>query len=208
MYLSRIRLNESRRDTMRALSSPHILHGAIEQAFCGERQRNLWRVDHLNGNCYLLILSTQQPDLTHIAKQFGCPSDDPLWETKDYSKLLDRLETGQNWHFRLCANPVRSSFAIGKRGEVHAHVTTKQQKQWLQTRACKNGFDVYEDSFDVIETNWKIFFKNPGTKVTIRTAVFEGILMITDVEKLKHALVCGIGRAKAYGCGLLTLAQM
>ena len=56
MYLSRIRLNESQRETIRAFSSPHILHGAIEQAFSGERQRNLWRIDYLNGDYYLLIL--------------------------------------------------------------------------------------------------------------------------------------------------------
>lgn len=208
MYLSRIRLNENRRETMRALSFPQILHGAIEKAFRGERQRNLWRIDYLNGNCYLLILSPQPPDLTHIAEQFGYPSAEPLWETENYNKLLETLKTGQKWRFRLCANPVRSSPVDGERGKVHAHVTPQQQKQWLISRANKYGFSLNENSFDIVENRWKIFSKKTGNKVTIRTAVFEGILMITDVEKLKHALVCGIGRAKAYGCGLLTLARM
>ena len=35
---------------------------------------------------------------------------------------------------------------------------------------------------------------------------FDGSLTVTDPEKLRHALSNGIGRAKGYGCGMLTLA--
>jgi len=31
---------------------------------------------------------------------------------------------------------------------------------------------------------------------------------VTDAERLKEVLVTGIGHAKAYGCGLLTLAPL
>ena len=31
---------------------------------------------------------------------------------------------------------------------------------------------------------------------------------ITDPQALRHVLVTGIGRSKAYGCGLLTLARV
>ena len=37
---------------------------------------------------------------------------------------------------------------------------------------------------------------------------FEGILEISDEEVFKQTLVDGIGREKAYGCGLLTLARL
>jgi CRISPR system Cascade subunit CasE len=39
-------------------------------------------------------------------------------------------------------------------------------------------------------------------------AVFEGVLQISDESLFKAALTNGIGRAKAYGCGLLTLANL
>lgn len=42
--------------------------------------------------------------------------------------------------------------------------------------------------------------------VRVVTATFDGVLEVTDAEALRHALTAGIGRAKAYGCGLLTLA--
>lgn len=45
MYLTRIALDMKRRETMRALSSPGILHGAVEHCFDGARARSLWRTD-------------------------------------------------------------------------------------------------------------------------------------------------------------------
>lgn len=213
MYLSRIALNAKRRETMQALSSPQLLHGAVEQSFDGDRQRNLWRIDWLNNICYLLVLSTEKADFSHIVNQFGYPDSEWEWETKNYEPLLTRLKPRQVWQFRLCANPVHSSFrekdAESGRGKVFAHVTQEQQRQWLLTRAETCGFLLEEDAFDIINTQWLKFNKgeNGGHKVTLRTATFEGVLTISDVEHFTQALQSGIGRAKAYGCGLLTIAH-
>ena len=49
MYLSRVRLDAENRRTMIALSNPQKIHGAVESAFAGERERNLWRIDELGG---------------------------------------------------------------------------------------------------------------------------------------------------------------
>ncbi|MDD9380367.1 type I-E CRISPR-associated protein Cas6/Cse3/CasE [Streptomyces sp. ZAF1911] len=45
-----------------------------------------------------------------------------------------------------------------------------------------------------------------STTVTITTATYEGTLTVTDPVALARTLLTGIGPAKAYGCGLLTLA--
>lgn len=42
--------------------------------------------------------------------------------------------------------------------------------------------------------------------VTLVTVTFDGRLEVTDPELLRRTLRQGLGRAKAYGCGLLTLA--
>ena len=39
MYLSRMELDLTRRDAVRALASPALLHGALEACFPGERRR-------------------------------------------------------------------------------------------------------------------------------------------------------------------------
>ena len=197
---------------MWALSSPHVVHGAVERSFIGQDNRNLWRIDWLNAACYLLVLSEEEPEFTHIAKQFGYPSSEPPWETKDYNLLVSRLQAGQDWHFRLRANPTRSSFkeketATG-RGKVFAHVTQEQQRQWLLLKAETCGFKLKEDEFDVVHTQWFKFTKGKDSnrEVTLRTATFEGKLTISHLERFKQTLLSGVGRAKAYGCGLLTIA--
>ena len=51
MYLSRIKLDTKKRETMIALSNPQKIHGAIESALGieHERLRSLWRIDELRG---------------------------------------------------------------------------------------------------------------------------------------------------------------
>ncbi|MGV9251437.1 type I-E CRISPR-associated protein Cas6/Cse3/CasE [Streptomyces sp. NPDC003697] len=44
--------------------------------------------------------------------------------------------------------------------------------------------------------------------VSLVTVTFDGRLEITDPQLLRRALTQGIGKAKAYGCGLLTLAPL
>ena len=45
-------------------------------------------------------------------------------------------------------------------------------------------------------------------RVTINRTVYEGVARVTDPDALRHALIAGIGRSKAYGCGLMTLARV
>lgn len=216
MFLSRVALNTNRRETMAALASPHLLHGAIESTIGKsqkQQQRNLWRIDWFESICYLILLSKDHPDLTHIVKQFGYTTKNPQWETKDYNPLLERLKIGDIWRFRLQANPTHSSSREKKevtdRGKVFAHVTQEQQRQWLMQRAVSRGFSIEEDQFDVVHTEWKRFLKNKNEKhwVTLRIAIYEGILTIQNVDVFRNTLINGIGRGKAYGCGLLTVAQ-
>lgn len=208
MYLTRMKLDPAKRKTAIALVSPNLFHGAIEMSF-EERTRKLWRIDNLNGNLYLLLLSRDKPDLTSAADQFGT---DEGWRTLSYDKFLSEIKEGERRRFRLCANPVISSkkaTAKGERGTVLAHVTTHWQKQWLIDRAEKNGFALLADDFTVVESKWISFSKktNGGRPVTIHSVTFEGILTVTDKEKFCSALKDGIGRAKAYGMGLMTVMR-
>ena len=67
MYLTQMLLDQKNRQTLAALGSPSKFHGAIEAAFPGPRQRNLWRIDSRAGQKYLLLLSETPPDLTQAA---------------------------------------------------------------------------------------------------------------------------------------------
>jgi CRISPR system Cascade subunit CasE len=176
--------------------------------------RVLWRTDTVRDNTWLYVVSGMRPDFSHIVEQFGWPDAEQGWEAKDYEPFLSRLDSGQHWRFRLHANPV---YTVD--GRVCGHVTGEQQRKWLISRAERNGFsfpqiktgegDDTTEAVQVIHRNILKFRKKPNDRayVTLAVATFEGELIVEDAALLRRALTCGIGRAKAYGCGLLTLAR-
>lgn len=208
MYLSRVALDVHKRSTMVALANPQQFHGAVEQAFVGERRRRLWRLDQLGDQLYLLLLSEDTPDLRHIAEQFGT---EEMPQTKDYTPLLERIKPGTVWRFRLIANPTKSvpnQKDSAKRGKVYAHITTEFQEKWLLERADKHGFRLSPDEFTVVQCQWRRFQKeHKGRPVSLLSVTYEGILEVTDVEKFRQVLIEGIGRGKAYGLGLMTVIE-
>ncbi len=218
MYLTRMQLDVKKRDTMKALALPSMIHGSIESAFSGERIRRLWRIDCLNGKWFLMLVSEDQPDLTMAVKQFGIT--DGSWETKDYRLLLNRIRDGDRWQFRLTANPTvsrmphreeaKESEQKKTRGKVYAHQTVEQQEQWLEERASLHGFSLQQGDFRAVHQEWYHFRKkdqNQG-RVSILGVTFEGFLSVTNADLFCKALCEGIGRGKAYGMGMLTVADL
>ncbi|WP_280488952.1 type I-E CRISPR-associated protein Cas6/Cse3/CasE [Nocardia farcinica] len=228
MYLSRIPLNPARRGTRLFLSSPQVTHAAVMSSFPPSDRtdepgpvgsgRVLWRIDRSENTVHLYVVSPMRPDFTHLVEQAGWPTTSS-WATRDYGDLLDRLVAEQRWHFRLSANPVRRAMdRVRNDPTVRGRATgldAAGQLQWLQRKAIDHGFELCQvvsgDSkeLDVVITDRSsVMFQRHSQKVSLSTATFEGTLRVTDPRLLRGALVGGIGRAKGYGCGLLTLAPV
>lgn len=215
MYLTRMYLNVRRRSAMRILASPQRIHAAVESAFPPEARqtgtgRALWRIDRQDDKTALIVVSPIEPDLTHLVEQAGWQTGE-MWQTRRYGPFLEFLAAGQSWAFRLAANP---TYAGRKEGwsdtKPRAHTTVKQQENWFLSRTVGWGFVVPDgpmraNAFRVVERE-TLRFGRGGRQVVVTKAAFEGILQVTDADLLRNALTGGIGRAKAYGCGLLTLA--
>jgi CRISPR system Cascade subunit CasE len=214
MYMSRLKPGKSL--AVRALmSNPNKIHGIIERSFEGEREGALWRIDSLCGEDIILILSKRKPDLTNAVSQFGSTSS----ETVDYDRYLNSIKEDTKYRFRLAANPVfrdkktKKLIAIAGVNErddhdVESGISRRSQTEWLTERAGRFGFELSSDEFNVVKSDWLDFYKN-GKKdhVRIKKAIYEGILRVTDAELFHGALTGGIGREKAYGCGLLTVMK-
>ncbi|GEA81733.1 type I-E CRISPR-associated protein Cas6/Cse3/CasE [Cellulomonas uda] len=223
MYLSRIQLNRHRRDAWRLLSSPQRMHAAVLSSFLdpptGARSgasRVLWRLDAENaGRTFLYVVSPDRPDFAHLAEQAGWPSLD-RGASKDYQAFLSAVTTGQRWAFRLTANPTRyHRSGEGQRARRVAHVTAEYQEAWLLERAEACGFRLVgadtagSRALAVTRRDVRQFERRGSAKpVTIAVAQFDGVLDVIDADALRSALTTGVGPAKAYGCGLLTLAPL
>ena len=232
MYLSRIELDIRRRETLSALAYPVVIHGAIEDSFNNKDERKLWRIDTLGDKTYLLLLSQSTFNPDHLIEQFSpkyAPNPRELFFVqKNYDQLLNRIENGQKYRFRLCTNPVHNTRknkdnASSERKRL-AHVTHEQQCDWLFKRAESLGFSLEKGeeytaqdgrifnthpSFQVVSDTWKVFKKgSSGMKVTLRQTTFEGVLTVTNADSFKDKLIHGIGHGKAYGCGLMTVIRL
>jgi CRISPR system Cascade subunit CasE len=209
-------INGARRGAWKLLRSPQAMHAAVLSGFPPETEtvsdagRVLWRLDRTPTSIWLYVTSPSRPDLTHLVEQAGWPTQG-AWETRDYEPFLSRLQTGQRWVFRLCANPAHAVNDATGAMKRYGHVTVAQQQQWLLDRAERNGFAVVvgEAGPDLAVTRRerKVFRRDSAT-VTIDTAQFDGQLEVRDPDVLRRALTGGIGRSKAYGCGLMMLAPL
>ena len=91
----------------------------------------------------------------------------------------------------------------------HLHHQTVQKK-WLISRAEKLGFLLKENEFQTVQSKWYDFRKRSGAgsvHIRLLSVTFEGNLTVTDAIRFKETLCHGIGREKAYGQGLLTIAR-
>lgn len=162
--------------------------------------------------------------------------DTPGWQTRPYAPLLDRLAEGDTWAFRLTANPVHHiRRKEGEPTKRTAHITPVHQRNWLLERQERAGFRIIEKPHDrrllpsgttlnghehdgdryeltVRDQRAHSFDKSSGAKqsqrraVSLVTVTYDGRLQVTDPDALRRTLTLGLGKAKAYGCGLMTLA--
>lgn len=209
MILTRTYLNARRRGAQKLLASPQAMHAALLSGFPPEHEagRLLWRLDAddpLRPTLY--VVSRERPDLTHLEEQAGWPTHAST-VSASYAPLLDSLAQGQTWAFRLTANPTHRA-TVRERKRILAHVTVARQQEWLMQRGCGMGIDLgsaEEPTFRVTDRRSWDFRRDDG-RVTLGVATYEGLLTVTDPDALRGVLTSGIGRAKAYGCGLMTLA--
>ncbi|WP_030566265.1 type I-E CRISPR-associated protein Cas6/Cse3/CasE [Streptomyces aureocirculatus] len=237
MYLTRFRFNTARSGARRLLGSPHLMHGAVSMAFPeppardGQGPRVLWRLDSDHqARTQLYIVSPHQPDLTHLVEQAGWPTlDEPGWATFAYTGFLGALAAGDIWSFRLTANPVHDirlpQDKPGARTRRTAHRTPRHQLRWLLERQQRAGFEVLPKAPDkqltqfgdehelIVRDQLPLQFRRPAAErprqdVRFTKVTFDGRLQITDLEAFRRTLTQGLGKAKAYGCGLMTLAPV
>jgi CRISPR system Cascade subunit CasE len=215
MYLTRCQINPVARGAKKLLGSPQAMHAAVLAGFhlgSGDPGRVLWRVDVDGHSTMLYLLSAAKPDLTHLIDQAGWPTTQ-TWDTRSYQEVLDSVAAGQRWTFRLRANPIRSvPSQSGERGRLVAQRTLAEKTKWLIHRSEAIGADLGgldQPDFTVTSHGVDRFQRRTGgraRRVTIAWARYDGTLTVTDADQLRTALTTGLGRAKGYGCGLLTLA--
>lgn len=78
---------------------------------------------------------------------------------------------------------------------------------WLRSRGERNGFSIGEGG-DVQVTGYRTLrVPRKGASARLGVLDFEGVLEVTEPGAFFAAVTKGLGRAKAFGCGLLLLRR-
>lgn len=190
MYITQIELNLRNHQIFKKLRSLDDYHTYVESAFPAEqllsvRKRHLWRLDGQS----VLLVSEDEPDKEALGKYGNAI-------IKDYSTFINNVNTQRPYQFKLVANPLQMGI---KDRRIPCHGNS-QRLEWLKKQGARYGFTVIQAKITGYKEN-----RIRKHRFTVKSVTFEGILQVTDTKKFKQALVQGIGREKAYGCGLMTI---
>ena len=176
----------------------------------------LFRIDpELGGSVSILVLSALKPDWDYAFQNAGFLLAAPPSEPRSF---LLNMEKGSVLRFQLVANPTKrlrrdSCYANGEKIDEkwvgrRVPVPLDRMEEWLARKAEANGFRISEVAH--LQAGYVYFDRKPekGTGQKLRSVRYEGILKVTDAEKLHKAMISGIGPAKAFGFGLLSLASV
>lgn len=120
-----------------------------------------------------------------------CPQHAPAGvEIKEFS--VPQFEVGDVVTFKLSVNAII-------RGARVTPVPLEDMDEWVANKLSGGLGDV------AIITHTRD--TNRDSKMAIQVDVVEGFAVVTDPEALTQMIVKGVGRAKSYGCGLLSVAK-
>lgn len=164
---------------------------------------------------HFLILSARKPEDHHN-----------LFHLSQAKLFAPALVAGDMLSFSLRANPTialqseKNAKGQSRRADVIMHAikaVTKENRAearamavqtagegWLKAQGEKHGFAVVRvtaDRYNLLAPPHR------GAKMRLATLDFDGILRVIDPTAFTAMLTKGVGRAKAYGCGLMLIRR-
>jgi len=211
MYLSQLLLNPHNRQVQREVGNPYQLHRTLMRGFPADLpadERVLYRLEMQagTGGLTLLVQSIHQPDWSPLE---SAGQGRYLLQSPEAPKRFQpELPAETKLYFRLRANPT-----VKKQREGHKNsnrvpiVHEEKQDAWLQQKADLHGFRILQSrtSGDDRLSDW-IRRGEESHRLRLYTVQFDGLLEITDADVFAQTLATGIGPARAFGCGLLSIA--
>ncbi len=203
MHLTRLTLDPRSAQARRDLGDAYEMHRTLARAFAADAQsppaRFLWRLE-AGSNAWatpvVLVQAAAEADWSALQ---ALPNylQRPV-ESKRLA-LEEWVEGGGRYRFRLQANPT-----VTRQGKRYGLVGEDEQLAWLNRQGGRHGFSIEAalvTASDVLSSR-----KGEGL-ISVQRVCFEGRLQVQNLEAFSRALVAGIGPAKAFGCGLLSVAR-
>lgn len=204
MFISKLMLNPLSRQVNNELRNVYEMHRTVMSAFpqdTSDDERVLYRIDtDRNEPAFILLVqSAHKPrwDSMLLDKSY-------LKQTPLVKEFHPRFTAGMRFFFRLRANPT-----VKRDGKRRAWLKESDQIRWLEKKASVCGFKPL--SVTIVpegEVNGYKHDKDQKRKLRLAAVRFEGSLIVTEPDRFSQAINNGIGSAKGFGFGLLSLVKM
>lgn len=209
MYLSRLSLDPAKRQVQAEIANRYQLHRTLLAQFASNTRNDIGLLYRLEVDdqyefkpIILLVQSQVEPTWDQLQLK-GL-----LWQPAEVKTFNVRVDDGEQFYFRLLANPTlrraKGEWA-GKRVEIRAFA---DQKAWLERKGYDNGFTIL--SLNLIDKGKLIsqkFENEQKHSIQHQAVLFEGLLEVSNSELIRKAIIQGIGSAKGFGFGLLSLVR-
>lgn len=213
---------------------PYQLHQLIWQGFPGievaEGRPFLYRHNEEESAHSILVQSAVLPDW----RQLDNESEGSTAQMRTFDP--QKLQAGTRLRFFVRANPVverkgysdktsrrivvgsKLDYVANKIGVEVKKLDDREQRltAWIERKGAEGGFAIERDELTrpllMIAPNHDYVIRRSRDRksdpMTFTGVDFEGILRITDAEAFAKTLQGGIGRGKAFGFGLVTVAKV
>jgi CRISPR system Cascade subunit CasE len=144
----------------------------------------------------ILLLADRMP-LDSIEGQYGQVQSKPI---------SDAFLGHRHYRFKVVVNPTRRDSASGKlipvkgREAIAAWFCERAQQSW--------GFDVATEHLQVDRMEVQQFKDKHQRAVTLAQAHLQGQLKVSDRAQFFNSFAQGVGRGRAFGCGLLQIVPV
>lgn len=189
------------------ITDPYSLHRVVYSLFEDVRSEQEKQASSTSGILYaeqagdyksrkILLLSNRSPK-EKVDGKYG----------EVQSKAIsDSFLHHSNYRFKVIVNPTKRDSASRKlvpiRGREAIH-------DWFAERAKTSwGFEVLPDQLQVDSINVLQFKDKSQRDITMAQASVQGTLQVTDQQQFINSFSQGIGRGRAFGCGLLQLVPL
>lgn len=219
IVLSRLELQPRHLGVIRDLADVAEMHRTIMRAFPQSDGRSpraelgvLFRIELGESGARILVQSRVQPDWSLLPDEYLVGA-----EAKEIGQALASISDRRELRFLLVANPsrkvARDDHGRSRHSRRVALTTDDARHRWLVDRGMRDGFALSGSGpHDGVRIDRVIApppVRGAGrSKITVKAVRYEGRLTVSDAAMLVRAIKDGLGPAKAYGCGLLSVAPV
>lgn len=201
LYLSLLSLSPRSRQARTDAGDLYQMHRTLARAFPEksdtteeyQNARCLFRLEEQKQGLCVLVQSRLRPDWSFFAQ------DDYLTGVPEMREWTPAFVPVRRLAFRLRANPT-----VKREGKRRALRTEEERLNWLRRKGESGGFSLIRA---IVKGEDPQRLRKWGAQGDLNAVRFDGVLTVRDTEAFASALASGIGSAKGFGFGLLSVAR-